>query len=98
DGNGYTDGADADSVGGQMTINPAAGTLAGVSGCSTSNVSKGGSNSFSEGTVNSIDILSATSGASAFCRWDLTGVSLTQKIPAAQPAGSYSIDMVLTIS
>lgn len=102
DPNGYTDGADTDGFGGQMTINPsdAGAVLAGVSGCSTANVSKGSSASFSEtGTVkNSIDLVTSTSNISnKFCRWDLTGVALTQKIPAAQAAGSYSLNLVLTI-
>jgi len=97
DGSGYTDGADADSYGGQMTVDPSTGTIAGVSGCSTSNVSVGASDSFVEGTNNSIDLFSAAAGASTPCKWDLTGVSLTQKIPASQPAGSYAINLVLTI-
>lgn len=98
DGSGYSDGGDTDAKGGQMTINPSAGTLAGVSGCATTNVSKGASDSFIEGSVNSIDLMSAAAGAATFCRWDLTGVALTQKIPASQPAGSYSISMTMTIS
>lgn len=98
DGSGYTDGGDADSYGGQMTVDPSGGTLAGVSGCATTNVTKGTSDSFAEGTTNSIDLMSAAAGASTFCRWDLTGVGLTQKMPAGQAAGSYSINMTLTIS
>lgn len=103
DPDGYTDGADADSVGGQMTIDPsdAGATLAGVSGCAVTNVSKGSSASFSEtGTVkNSIDLITSTSNAAnKFCRWDLTGVALTQKIPAAQAAASYSLNLVLSIT
>ena len=98
DGSGYSDGADSDSKGGQMTVDPSGGTLAGVSGCSTSNVSKGASDAFVEGSVNSIDLMSASAGAATFCRWDLTGVSLTQGIPGGTPAGAYSLDMTLTIS
>lgn len=98
DSSGYTDGADTDTYGGQMTVDPSAGTLAGVSGCATTNVTKGTSDSFVEGTTNSIDLMSAAAGASTFCRWDLTGVNLTQKMPAGQAAGSYSISMTLTIS
>ena len=100
DGNGYTDGADTDSVGGQMTVDPSAGTLAGVSGCATSNVSKGDSASFAEGTKNSIDLITSTANdANKFCRWDLTGVALTQKIPAGQASGgTYSITLVLSIT
>lgn len=103
DPGGYIDqvaGGDADSYGGQMTVNPsdAGAVLAGVSGCATTNVTKGTADSFVEGSVNSIDLMSAAAGASTFCRWDLTGVSLTQKVPAGQAAGSYSISMTLTIS
>lgn len=97
DTSGYTDGVDTDSYGGQMTVDPSAGTLAGISGCATTNVSKGTSDSFVEGSANSIDIMSAATGASTFCRWDLTGVGLTQKIPSSQASGSYSLTMVLTV-
>lgn len=98
DGSGYTDGADADSKGGQMVVDPSVGTLSGVSGCATTNVNKGASDSFVETTMNSIDLVSGAAGAATFCRWDLIGVSLTQKVPAGQAAGSYSLDMTLTIS
>lgn len=98
DSSGYTDGGDADSVGGQMTVDPSGGTLAGVSGCATTNVSKGASDSFVQGSVDSIDLVTAASGAATFCRWDLTGVGMTQKIPASQAAASYSISMTLTIT
>ncbi len=99
DDQGYTDGTDTDSYGGQMTVDPSAegSSLSGVSGCSTSNVSKGTSNSFVEGSVDSIDLMSAASGAATFCRWDLTGVGLTQKVPASQASGSYSLTMALSI-
>jgi hypothetical protein len=100
DAGGYTDDGgttDADSYGGQLTIDPSGGTIAGISGCSTSNVSVGASDSFVEGSTNSIDLMSATTGAATSCRWDLTGVALSQKIPAAQVSGSYAITMVLSI-
>jgi hypothetical protein len=97
DANGYTDGADADSYGGQLTVNPAAGSLAGVGGCATSNVSLGTNSAFNEGSTDSITVASAASGASAFCRWDITGVGLSQNIPAGQATGSYSADLVLSI-
>lgn len=90
------DGVDADSVGGQMTINPAVGTIAGVSGTSISNVSKGSQNTFVQGSVNSIDIMTASSGAQKPGQWDLIGVGLSQTIPAGQASGSYTIDMTLT--
>ena len=100
DASGYTDGADTDSYGGQMTVNPSTGSITGVSGCATTNVSLGTSDSFVEGTTNSIDIMSAAAGAATTCRWDFIGAAdnITQKLPASQAAGSYSITMVLSIS
>lgn len=98
DTSGYTDGADTDTKGGQMTIDPSAGTIAGISGCATTNISKGTSTSFVEGTTNSIGLMTAASGASTYCRWDLTGINLTNKIPAAQPSGAYALTLVLTIA
>ncbi|KKQ50966.1 MAG: hypothetical protein US70_C0026G0002 [Parcubacteria group bacterium GW2011_GWD2_38_11] len=94
---GYTDGVDADTKGGQMTIDPSAGTIAGVSGCLTSNISKGTSTSFVETSVNSIGLMTAAAGAPTYCRWDLTGINLTNKVPASQPSGSYALTLVLTV-
>lgn len=97
-GSGYTDGAgDADSYGGQLSVAPAGGTLAGVSGCSTTNVSLGSNSAFNQGTVDSITLASGAAGAATFCRWDVTNIGLTQKLPAAQVAGSYSLNLVLSI-
>lgn len=95
-GSGYTDGADTDSFGGQLAVAPAGATLAGVSGCSTSNISLGSNSAFVEGTTDSISIASSTTGAT-FCRWDITGVGLTQNLPAGQATGNYSLNLVLSI-
>ncbi len=100
-GSGYTDGADADNYGGQMTVDPSGGTVAGVpdnTSCPITNISKGTSDSFVEGTTDSIDIFSGASGSTVPCKWDFTGASITQKIPASQASGSYSISMTLTVS
>lgn len=96
-GSGYTDGADTDNLGGQLAVNPAAGTLAGVSSCATTNVSLGSNSAFAEGTTDSITLASGASGAATFCRWDVTNIGLTQKLPAAQVAGAYSLNLVLSI-
>lgn len=98
DSSGYTDGADTDSKGGQMTVDPSGATITGVSGCATTNISNGTSDSFVETTNNSIDLFTAASGAATYCRWDYTGVNLTQKVPAGQPSGSYTLSMTITIS
>lgn len=96
-GSGYTDGADDDNYGGQLAVAPAGGTLVGVSGCGTTNVSLGSNSAFSEGTTDSISIASGATGAPTFCRWDVTNIGLTQKLPAAQVAGAYSLNLVLSI-
>jgi hypothetical protein len=90
-GSGYTNG--------QMTFDPSSGTISGVSGCSTSNISKGNSDSFVQASVDSIDIMTASAGAATSCRWDFLGSAdnITQKIPASQAVGNYSITMLLTI-
>jgi len=97
---GYVDdgGSDADSVGGMMTVDPSGATLAGVSGCGTGNVAVGASDVYDEGATDNIDLMSASAGADTFCRWDLTDIDIEQGIPAAQPAATYTITMVLTIT
>ena len=92
------DGSDSDSLGGQMSLNPSNGTITPQSGCSNTGLSLGSSSSYNEeSSINSITLMSSTASASTNCYWDLTGVSVNQSIPREQPAGSYSIRMVLTI-
>lgn len=91
------DGADDDSLGGQMTINASAGTLTPQGGCSNTGITLGSSASFSEGVTDSITLLSAGSSADTNCYWDFTGIGISQTVPAEQNADNYSIDMTLTI-
>lgn len=100
DSDGYTDGSDTDDYGGQMTIDPTTGTITGVDGCATDNVTKGSSDSFAEGTTDSITIMSADASAPTECRFYFVGAAdnVTQKIPASQGVDTYTIDLVLTIS
>ena len=90
------DGGDADSLGGQMTINASGGTLGGT--CGTTDITKGSSASFSEGDTDSITLLTAGASADTSCYWDFTGISISQTVPAEQPADSYSINMTLTVT
>jgi len=97
------DGAttDADSFGGQMTVDASGATLAvgQCASCVTTNVTKGSSASFVEGTTNTITILTGATASDDIGDWKLTGVSISQKIPAEQPAASdYNINMVLSIA
>jgi len=92
-----TDGTDDDTKGGRLAVDPSTGTIAGVSGCATTNTSLGSSSAFVETTNNSITLFSSTTAAT-YCRFDLTGVSLSQAIPAGQAVASYTLGLTLTAS
>ena len=94
---GCSDGSDADSLAGDLTINPAAGTITPQSGCTATGVSLGSSAAFSQGTLDSITIASAGSSAGTGCYWDLTGIVLSQTVPSMQQSGSYVINLTLTL-
>lgn len=98
DASGASDGADADAFGGQLTVDPSGGTLAAVAPCaSTTGISKGSSNAYSEsGGISSITLLTAGGSASFNCQWDFTGISLSQAIPAAQAGGTYTLSFTIT--
>lgn len=94
---GCTDGADTDTKGGQMTINPSTATLTtDCTSCTTANVTKGSSTSFNQGTTDSVTLMSASSAANQNWRGYLTGVGVSQNIPGEQPADSYTLNMTLT--
>lgn len=98
---GCTDGGDTDTYAGQMTVNPSGGTLATgqcTGGCNTTNITKGSSNAFNQGTTDSITVLTGASGSSDVGDWTLTGVAISQTIPAEQPAASdYDLDLTLSV-
>jgi hypothetical protein len=81
---------------GRLTVNPSTGTITPFGTCTNTNVALGTSDYFVSGGTASIDLMTASAGADTFCRWDLTGVSLTQRIPASQPAASYTLGMTIT--
>lgn len=94
---------DSDTYAGQLSVNPSVGSIANgqCSSCNTTGVSLGSSSAFSStGTpVSNITILAASSGASPVGDWTLTGVGLSQTIPAGQrSANDYSIGMTLTVT
>lgn len=98
-GSGCTDGVDTDTYGGQMTVNANAGTLtADCTGCTTTNITKGTSTAFSEGTTNSATLLTAAANSDDITRVYLTGVGISQTIPANTAADAYSINMTLTVA
>lgn len=98
-GSGCTDGVDADSSGGQLTINANAGTLtADCASCATTNVTKGSSTAFVQGTTDSVTLLTAAAGSDDIWRGYLTGVALSQTIPAEQATGAYTLGMTITVT
>ena len=95
---GCTDGADADTRGGQLTINPSVATLtADCTSCTNSGVTTGSSTAFVQGSADSITILSASAGSDDFYRGYLTGIGLSQTIPAEQAVDSYELNLTLSI-
>lgn len=94
---GCADGADADAKAGQMTVNPTAGSIVtDCSSCATTNLTKGSSTGFSQGTTDSITLINAAAASDDYGRWYFTGATVNQTIPAEQPVDSYTINLTLT--
>lgn len=88
------DGADADSLGGRLSLNPTSGILGWT--CSATGIVKWSSSSFSQWVTDSITMLTAGATADTQCYWDFTGIDISQTIPGEKPGGVYSIGMTLT--
>jgi hypothetical protein len=97
DSSGATDGGDTDSVGGQLTIDPSGMTITPESGCTTTGLSSGSSDSFEEESTDSITLLTAGVSTLTDCYWDVTDIDLSQVIPGEQPTDTYTIEMTLTV-
>lgn len=97
---GCSDGADTDSYAGQLSVDPSVSTLTtDCLSCTSTGVTKGSSASFIEGTANSITLLAASNTASNPYRAYLTGIGLSQTIPAEQlPDSSYTLNLTMTIT
>jgi hypothetical protein len=97
-GSGCTDGGDADSRGGQLTIDPSVSTLTtDCLSCVTTNVTKGSSSAFNQGTTDSITLLNASGASDDVWRGYLTDIGLSQTIPAEQSVDSYDINFTVTV-
>jgi hypothetical protein len=94
---GCSDGADADSVGGQMTINPSGAIITPQGSCTAVSLSLGAQSAFVEGTNNSVTLLSAGASANTACIWDLTNIAISQTIPAEQTPSTYMVNLTVTI-
>jgi hypothetical protein len=94
---GCTDSGDADSVSGQMTLDPSSGTLTtDCQVCTTTGVTKGSSAAFSQGVTDALTVLSAGAGSDDIWRGYLTGAPISQVIPGETPADSYTLNLTLT--
>jgi hypothetical protein len=94
---GCSDGGDADSRAGQLSVNPSAGTITPQGGCSSSGVTRGSFTTFNQGTTDSITLLTGVSSQTS-CYYELTDVALSQTIPAETPASgtAYALSMTIT--
>lgn len=93
----YNNAAGAGCTDGQLTLNIAGATLTPQSGCTTTGLTLGGNQAFSDPSLNTISLLSASSAANLNCYWDLTNIGLSQEIPAERPAGTYSLNLTATV-
>lgn len=96
---GCSDSGDTDSVAGQMTINPSAATLTtDYSGSSTTGISLGSSAAYAEGSVDSITLVTAGSTSADVWRGYVTGIGVSQTLPAEQAADTYTLNLTLTVA
>lgn len=95
---GCGDGADSDSLAGQLTVDPSAGTVTPQDGCTTTGISKGSSTAYLEGTTDEVTVLSGTTSSDTNCYWDFAGIGLDQLVPESQPSDTTSINMTLTLT
>lgn len=92
---GNTYAYNGSAAAGQLTVDPSVATLTVRSGTSTS-IAKGTSSAFSGSTP--ITLLSAAAASDNIWNGYLTGVSLSQTIPANQVAGTYTLSMTQTLT
>lgn len=86
------------SAAGQLTVDASGGTITPTNSYTATGLTKGSSTAFNQGVTDSITILSASASANQPGRWDFTGVSLSQTLPAFQAPGTYTLNMTLTAS
>lgn len=85
----------ANATTGQLTVNPSAGTITPVIGSGTG-VLKNVATAFSGNSP--VRLMTASASADKVWAGYITGIGLTQAIPASQPAGTYTLPMVQTVT
>ncbi len=91
----YDDPSGSGCTNGQLSLDPSAATLTLETGAATG-ITLGSADSFVNGS--SITLLNGDASSDNFWRGYLTGIELSQKIPASTPAGSYVLDLTQTIT
>lgn len=90
----FNDPAGTGCTTGQLTVNPTPSTItADCSSCQSATVTKGASTAMTAATP--VTLMTGAANAHIY-RGYMTGVSLSQKVPAEQAPGSYTINMTLT--
>lgn len=90
----YNDSTNGGCDNGQLTVDPSSATVTtDCANCSNATITKGSPTAMTG--VTPATLMTGGTNADGW-RGYLTGVTLSQKVPAEQPADSYSIDMTLT--
>lgn len=82
---------------GRLNVDASGVTIIPQSGCSNTGLTNGSSAYFVQGSQDSINLITAGASTGTNCYWDITGVNMTQDIPAAQLTGNYALNLILTI-
>ncbi|HAS00252.1 MAG: hypothetical protein US57_C0004G0011 [Candidatus Moranbacteria bacterium GW2011_GWC2_37_73] len=81
---------------GRLQMNASTATVTPQSGCATTGVSKSAAAYFIQGTQDAVNLIVAGPTAETNCYWDITGITMTQDIPALQNTGNYALNLVVT--
>ncbi len=94
----FDDPASSGCATGQLTVNASGATLTldCNSVCTSGGITQGSSTAFSNGSVDSVTLMQDSNGNP----WKgyLTGIGLSQKVPAGQASGTYSLGMTITVT
>lgn len=94
----FNDASGSGCTNGQLSLDPSVATL-GLSGTSTNTgITKGTSTAFISGTSDAITLMSAAASSEDIWNGYLTGIGVSQKIPASTPAGTYTLDLTQTVT
>lgn len=82
---------------GQLTIDPATGTITPFGAGTTTDITLGTETAFSD-VVNSITLVTAGAGSESVWEGTVHGMGVSQRIPGGQAPGTYTIDLTQTLT